>query len=432
MQTDINYLIPDGLVILQSQEEKTMTIQSFHNIINDLYVLRYNLKNWLSRGIQIVARYKSPLNGYLSKNDISILKKMLKNQTLKSYHKTIHDLINTNTIFHYQLHDLKNLIASSLFYKFDRPEHTYLTKWMVINEQKKLDSIKNNQIYASFPNNFNDIFDAQLRCSIAIKQHLSVKYKSGEQNCPFIDYYQDFFSAANICCFSTLDPLSFDSHNMWGLYADSGSGISLQYNLDQLIAFISQNIPESIDNFRKALDIPEIEKVNPSIYDHCRMLPVQYIDENNKLKWFESYLDKKINQINNIPINYQVLGNHVLDFLTNKYQRWQYEQEVRLISLNYIMNSKAVINHPLNMETYINNAEVQNELQIHKSNYNDNNIPFIKPTKITLGWNYGKHDLNKELIAFANEQQIELGYLDNTVDYINNKFINISLEQTNQ
>lgn len=413
-----DYLIPVGIIIL-SLDTEDMVCAPIHPIISDLHYLRNNLREWLCRGVAIIQKYNKPLKEYVFINDLKILQKVLKNKNLKYYHKTIRDIVSNNTIMPAHLKDLLELIKSPIFAKYDRKPQKYLTKFMALDENK-ISSIINNQIYASFPEDFNDVFDSQLRLNIEIKSSLAEKYQSGGQYCPFVDYYQDFFNSSNICCFSKLNPISCDSNHMWGLYANSGNGIALEYNIDDMIKFIVFNLPKSRDDLVELIGIPKAN-ISPSVYDHSRMLSVEYTD-NSKFTWFENYLLLVRDRLGNNNLTQESFNGKLIEsFHTTKSTEWQFEQEVRFISLNYVMSNGNNTTHPVNMSKYMSSTNAHDLLHQNKKEYSKS-IPFIDPERIVLGWKLKSYNFEQYAALISNLPNIQFIELDDTLNYTKNEF----------
>lgn len=406
-------LMPNGYTFGYTNM-KHMIAEPIHLIYKDLYYLRYNLQSWLSLAIKIIIKHKRPLQNFIFDEDLIRLKKILHNKGLKKFHHTIREITKENIISPSHLPDLKNLLNTSTFKEtYDRVEIHELTRWLLVNDDK-IKTFKNNEIYAPFPETFNDIFDCQLRLNENTIENLSKIFNMSKKQ---IDYYQDFFNSANICCFSSLDPLSTLSNHMWGLYANHGIGIAIQYKIDKLIEKISPNMPRAYDNFVYALGIGQENRVpvDPSKFDNCRILAVEYSQENNKLEWFKKYLSC----ITTDPTGVRKTEKFITNFLTAKSIEWRFEKEIRLVSLDFIMTNAPNINHPIHMDYYMRNTEAS--LHVHQSKENfSKSIPFIKPDKIIFGWDFierfPQYYQKLELLCDEKFQLLK------TVDYINERF----------
>jgi hypothetical protein len=159
-------------------------------------------------------------------------------------------------------------------------------------DENKLKTIKESKIFLSFPAQFNDIIDSKLRYDDATKDYLVKKYLTNfqvhgnldpipieQRKLQNIDFLQLQLNSTNICSFSLLDPMLTLSNHMWGLYADSGKGIVLQYELTKLLKHFVSESGTLANSLFVNTGIP-LNKSNSTL-DSCLLLPVKYSNKKN-------------------------------------------------------------------------------------------------------------------------------------------------------
>ena len=225
----------------------------------DIKDLMTTVKDKLKICKRILLDYKQDIKFYFSEDDLRVLQML---DLLKSSNGDFNNNLQDNIVI-YSLENIKLidiLIDSKELELKDRDKYKTLTKWYDLNPllagDSKLKTILKNQLYAGFPNGFNDIFDSRVNCYEGIIHKLAIKYIhdkfimnsnklfSLEMRKVFIRYYQAFFNAANADCFSLCNPVNFESHNMWGLYCRSEYGIALEYDLKEYLEVLEKSIPD--------------------------------------------------------------------------------------------------------------------------------------------------------------------------------------------
>ncbi|RTL12860.1 MAG: DUF2971 domain-containing protein [Neisseriaceae bacterium] len=292
----------------------------------------------------------------------------------------------------------------------------YLTKWMILDKPEKLETIKRSQLYAGYPEGFNDVFDSQIKIGNTEKRKISQSVANkdvqlnvledlrGSQKKDFNrdSYYLDELSilieqthGANIACFSELNPLLLESNHMWGVYGSCGYGIALKYKIGRLKQWIATN-----------------KYYNSSFYE------VVYSNQeiiNNKLKWLESILEILVLDKSDKKIERAV--NSRMALLTYKSQEWQFEKEWRFLNLSEVFT-------PKDNENTVNYIQ---RIEQYRQNKHNCLFDFIKPDEIIFGWNNHKNQnweayAYTELEKWAKDNHVKCVYLDDKLNYAENKF----------
>lgn len=434
--------LPSGVILLIDKDE--LVLHPLINWVRDLHDLQFSLKDKLLQARQIVFKHKKTLIGFFSKGDILILKQILKGSSQAQEKTFLKEIIHKNKIYYHNNpgKNIKILCEDVILKQLDRANQKFISTWMTFDSDASknnsiLENIKSNTLYTSFSDKFNDIFDAQLRCSENLISELAEKYvtlnvhgddhnnnKAHDIKCKFIKFYQNFFNSSTIKCFSKVDPLDFSSHHMWGLYGGQGKGFALQYDLASLSELFIKNT--NLQNTVFLKDTKVKNSFHP--YDYCKILPVNY-ESYTPFKFFEEYLEIIRQRVNNVPLDASKIQELINSFFTTKNLEWKFEQEVRMIFTHFCYKAqKNSGNKVLDMNTYLNDNENDTELlDNEKQNFytlKENIVPFIKPVKIIVGWNYNVSPRQyMELSSIAQENGIEIIYLDKAIDYTANKFV---------
>lgn len=292
----------------------------------------------------------------------------------------------------------------------------YLTKWIIIDKPEKLESIRKSQLYAGYSESFNDVFDSQIKINEAEKRKISNSvakqdiqldvlenlHRARNNNFNRGDYYLGELNilieqthGTNIACFSGLNPLLLESNHMWGLYGGCGYGVALKYKTGRLKQWIATN-----------------KYNNSSFYD------VVYSNlerRNNKLEWLKYILEIIILDQSDKKIERAV--NSRMAMLTYKSQEWQFEKEWRFLNLSEAFT----LEQNESVTSYIQRIEK------YKQNRDNSLFDFIKPDEIVFGWN-NHNNKNWEAYAYAElekwakENHVKCIYLDDKLNYAENKF----------
>ena len=314
-------------------------------------------------------------------------------------------------------------------------EVEYLSKWIVLNDQK-LATITQNKLYAGFSKQFNDIFDTQIRANDCEIEKLVCKlYNDSFYDCKdlkeHILHIINQFHHIHIACFSELDPISLDSNRMWGLYGSCGQGVVLQYSVE--------NLKKWFDKFNQAnqwsefLDVcyygerkrnNKLEFIGEIVKLHHECTTAEMKKPENK-QLFHDVLIKnddwrfKVNDyVKNSPITAikDKLIEKYLFLLSTKSQEWQYEREWRFTYLNNKIFCDVSDLH----KSY--SAKIAKITKYYlddkgKTNHEKMQFEFIKPDKIIFGWDVGDDENYQKLDNWAKSQLIERIHLDKTVNY---------------
>lgn len=100
--------------------------------------------------------------------------------------------------------------------------------------------IKDCKMYMPYPDQFNDITDSQIRFAPENIAHLAETYEMRLED--FERHVTNYNFRNNIVSFTSLTPSKLESNHMWGLYANSGNGIALGYNLTDICELYSGEI----------------------------------------------------------------------------------------------------------------------------------------------------------------------------------------------
>lgn len=281
---------------------------------------------------------------------------------------------------------------------YNRNDTTHFSKWFIINTENKLNTIKQNQLYAGYSRDFNDAFDSQIRLTddefhgfvsrvgkndpdVQILETISNGIHSADTYYyPEVSFLIAQLQAFNIACFSELDPCACASNHMWGLYGNCGKGVAIQYDFGELKHWIQNS------EYRSA-----------SIY---------------KIKYETLNKFDLLHQIFDHFIKYELSNSIIsqIQFLISKTEEWQYEKEWRFI----YMNDDVMVKDKECDEVH---ANIVKRMEVSGNNI----FNFIKPTRIIFGWNnYSDSENNRfydDLNDWASRNNIECIYLDNKIDY---------------
>ncbi|MDF2939708.1 MAG: hypothetical protein K0R66_350 [Gammaproteobacteria bacterium] len=430
--------LPESCCVVKSDNECYFMQPT---IIRDLHNLRFSLKDRLIQAKQIIHKHKKNLRDFFSNNDKILIQTNIDKGVLIN-NKFLQRIVKNNLV-KYDDNPSKyidEILAVPKEKLVDREPQTYITKWFNFsNDDKRNQSIVNtiisNQLYTKFPEQFYDIFDAQLRCSDEIIRSLAEKYVNfrniemipKEQQIIYksraVEFRQDFFNSSLITCFSKADPISFNSHHMWAQYGEAGKGFALQYDISLLDNFLIEENTQLLRAVKKDQFIGSTK-----IYDYCRIYPVTYQNACPLMSFFDPYLSEVNKRIMNKNSSQERLTSLQESFFSTKHPQWQHEQEIRLVTYHFFLENEMKNNNYVKEIDYINDAKGPEKFKLMKKKFYDakkNILPFIKPSKIVLGWDYESSTaINhlEKLIQHAHSNNIEIGRLDKSVNYLNNQF----------
>jgi hypothetical protein len=93
-------------------------------------------------------------------------------------------------------------------------------------------SLDQPKIKMSLPSEFNDIFDSQIHPDEYSIRELSQKYRISPEMINFLA--KRISNSAHILSLSGKCALDVDTANMWGIYADNGKGIALEFDYEEI------------------------------------------------------------------------------------------------------------------------------------------------------------------------------------------------------
>lgn len=235
----------------------------------------------------------------------------------------------------------------------------YLYKYHNLNSNDKLTTLLENKLWASFPQEFNDVFDSQVRLNDSDIEKLAYEFVSPTNQLEDIKWLLktslEQVNSANISCFSLCDPLDATSAHMWGLYACNGNGVVTQYDIDSLITYNNQTM------LRDGSDFHDV--AYDKNYDQKLRL--------NKLAAFKKYINLLIDK----ERCNEKITRALISIYTTKSKQWEHEQEFRFISVRVMDNR----NNP--------NVDLQKHIMEYRNNKNSCSFDFIEPIKVIFGWN---------------------------------------------
>lgn len=290
----------------------------------------------------------------------------------------------------------------------------FLNKFLVIDAECKLNIIKQSKLWASFPENFNDILDTQIRLNDKqIKELGHEFYKSHTFKCSdlivkILKFKIELLRSTHISCFTECDPVSIMSAHMWGLYANNGKGIVLQYDIGELIKFMKCcSDVNSSDFYNVAYDLNSNQLLRLNKYKILKCI----LEKSNYSEFHESQ-------------------DVMTTLLSVKSQQWQYEKEWRFISLKawpydseHYQELKNYASNPQQHKSPMNiNREEKESLKLQKYREETTNceFKFIKPSIIVFGCDCDMESGSyyNQLYSWAINNRVECKSLDSrSIDY---------------
>lgn len=124
----------------------------------------------------------------------------------------------------------------------------------------------NGGLKISLPQEFNDLFDNQIRFSDIELQELSLKYNLGIDQ---IKYYSERLQTVHILSLIGRSALNFDTSHMWGLYSDNGRGIALEFDFNEVEERMNfTSLKKLTVEFRKKFTIEQIQHRDSGILEY--------------------------------------------------------------------------------------------------------------------------------------------------------------------
>lgn len=126
----------------------------------------------------------------------------------------------------------------------------------------------NGGLKISLPQEFNDLFDNQIRFSDNELQKLSLKYNIELDQ---IKYYAQRLQTVHILSLIGRSALNFDTSHMWGLYSDNGKGIALEFDFNEVEERMNfTSLKKFTIEFRKKFTIEQIQKKDKDLIHYFK------------------------------------------------------------------------------------------------------------------------------------------------------------------
>lgn len=251
----------------------------------------------------------------------------------------------------------------------DASEGVYVVKFKSIETSEDLariiNSLKENSIYASKSESFNDIFDTQIQ--ITDEQIAELRIQFPDKNIE--NEVIRFNNLNNILSLSLINPFQGNSSHMWGLYAKQGNGIAIRYSLKEILKklyYNSQN-DEYFNNTKYQKN--EFDNLYELFKSEVSIACVQYSKDYNPKERFKVFIGHPNTALN----------NSYTEYVTYKHEQWSNEEELRII-LN------------------ISDKRITDELIANSKEQLKDKIPYLKkcffpmpsPKEILIGWEIKK------------------------------------------
>lgn len=120
----------------------------------------------------------------------------------------------------------------------------------------------------SLPQEFNDLFDTQIRLNDHSLNKLALKYQLDEN---IIEYYIEQLQTVHILSLIGRSAINFDTSHMWGLYADNGNGIAIEFDFDELNEKVNfKSAKQFVQEARLKFNHVDIQNKNIGLLDYYR------------------------------------------------------------------------------------------------------------------------------------------------------------------
>jgi len=285
----------------------------------------------------------------------------------------------------------------------------YLVKF---TKAEYIKDVVKNKLKASFPHEFNDPFDSLFNLT---DQEITEIAKNNKVSIEYVKFHLSLFQSIQITSFINVDPISHNANLMWAHYANSGKGIAILYDFNEV----------------KNLQTVSFQKVHYIEEKICEreLLETFYKSKNdNYSKFIEIFYSHKLNiwsyENESRVLSFGLISTivqHFHQFIKPDYELQADLFNVRHLSINTIKELSSVFkekkfNHRvyhcgiLSLESRLNKVV----LPIHSIESLFVKTP--KPKKIIMGWNINAKERN-EIITYCNECDIEL----TQIELVNNK-----------
>ncbi len=221
--------------------------------------------------------------------------------------------------------------------------------------ERVVNSLKRSELYAPRPEQFNDIFDTQVQLEDKLISELAISHPEKSIKNEIIKFNNMY----RILSLSMVNPAQGKSSHMWGLYANSGKGIAIKYNLKELLQKLYINHNSDYFNVT-AFEANDFDSLYKLLKREVSLACIQYSKDYNPLKRFKSFIKDEI-------------AEDYIEYPTYKHKQWKNEEELRVI-----LNLYGLITDELIEKTrHSKNPPFLRECF----------IPMPEPKEILIGWN---------------------------------------------
>lgn len=126
----------------------------------------------------------------------------------------------------------------------------------------------NGGLKISLPHEFNDLFDTQIRLNNHNLKKLALKYQLDEK---MVEYYIERLQTVHILSLIGRSAINFDTSHMWGLYADNGKGIAIEFDFDELNEKVNfKSAKQFVQEARLKFNYVDIQDKHTKLLDYYR------------------------------------------------------------------------------------------------------------------------------------------------------------------
>ncbi|TXI97170.1 MAG: DUF2971 domain-containing protein [Neisseriales bacterium] len=126
----------------------------------------------------------------------------------------------------------------------------------------------NGGLKISLPQDFNDLFDAKIRLNDHSLKKLALKYQLDEN---MVEYYIERLQTVHILSLIGRSAINFDTSHMWGLYANNGKGIAIEFDFDELNEKVNfKSAKQFVQESQLRFNHVDIQDKNIKLLDYYR------------------------------------------------------------------------------------------------------------------------------------------------------------------
>lgn len=244
----------------------------------------------------------------------------------------------------------------------------------------------NGGLKISLPQEFNDLFDNQIRFSDNELQKLSLKYNIELDQ---IKYYAQRLQTVHILSLIGRSALNFDTSHMWGLYSDNGKGIALEFDFNEVEERMNfTSLKKFTIEFRKKFTIEQINHRDNEI--------LEYFNEN--------FNDSALAFLNAAITSMPKSGNDT-DMVNFERKLSSYNITQALADVDFILTIATLLIDENKVSSILNVSDYLNEMT-YSSNYKDVATDFEDYLSLSslneIEHNKKTNELNKHLIYALN------------------------------